>query len=247
MKITILTIFPEMFEGFLNTSIIKKARLRGCVDIRIVDFRQYTKDKHNRVDDYPFGGGNGMVLMCQPLLDCLKEVRSADSHVILMDPAGATFSQKKAHELAAREDLILICGHYEGYDARIAGYADEEISIGDYVLTGGELASMVITDAITRLIDGVISEASTMEESFENGLLEYPQYTRPLVYDGLEVPEVLLSGHHENIRKYRLYESLKKTYLRRPDLLAEYQLSKEEEKILAAIKSEEEDEGKKPE
>lgn len=236
MKITILTIFPEMFEGFLNTSIIKKARLKNLVDIQIADFRSYTQDKHNRVDDYPFGGGNGMVLMCQPLLDCLKDHRDENSHVVLMNPSGEKFTQKKAHELKERDNIILVCGHYEGYDARISSYVDEELSIGDYILTGGELASMVITDAVVRLVEGVISEGSTEEETFENDLLEYPQYTRPVDYEGLTVPEVLLSGHHENIRKYRLYESLKKTYLQRPDLLEKHQFTDEERKMLEEIK-----------
>ena len=238
MKITILTIFPEMFEDFLNTSIIKKARLKNIVDIQVADFRQFTADKHNRVDDYPFGGGNGMVLMCQPLLDCLKTVRSENSHVVLMNPSGQTFTQKKAHELRRHEDLILVCGHYEGYDARISNYVVEEISIGDFILTGGELAAMVITDAVTRLVDGVISEGSTVEETFENDLLEYPQYTRPVVYDGQEVPEVLLSGHHEKIRRWRLYESLRKTWLQRPDLLEKHQFTDEEREMLEDIKAE---------
>ncbi len=238
MKITILTIFPEMFDGFLNTSIIKKARLKNLVDIQVVDFRSYTSDKHNRVDDYPFGGGSGMVLMCQPLLDCLKDVKTSKSHTILMNPSGQQFNQSKAHNLKKEDDIILICGHYEGYDARISNYVDEELSIGDYILTGGELASMVITDAIVRLVDGVIAEGSTVEETFENDLLEYPQYTKPVVYDGLEVPEVLLSGHHENIRKYRLYESLKKTYMNRKDLLERHQFTTEEQQMLEKIKEE---------
>lgn len=236
MRITILTIFPEMFEGFLNTSIIKKARLKNIVDIEVADFRQFTKDKHNRVDEYPFGGGQGMVLMCQPILDCLNSVKTEKSHVILMNPTGATFNQKKAHELLKQEDIIIICGHYEGYDARISDYVDEEISIGDYILTGGELGAMVVTDAITRLVGGVITAESTVDETFENGLLEYPQYTKPVEYDGKKVPDVLLSGHHENIRKYRLYESLKKTYLLRPDLLENRNFTVEEERMLDDIK-----------
>ncbi len=239
MRITILTIFPEMFEGFLNTSIIKKARLKNLVDIQVVDFRQYTNDKHNRVDEYPFGGGQGMILMCQPLLDCLKDNKKENSHVILMNPSGETYNQAKAHELEnSYEDIILICGHYEGYDARISDYVDEEISIGDYILTGGELGAMVVTDSIVRLVDGVINKDSITDESFENDLLEYPQYTRPVEYDGKQVPEVLLSGHHENIRKYRLYESLKKTYLLRADLLEKHQFTSEEEKMLEEIKLE---------
>ena len=238
MRITIMTIFPEMFEGFLNTSIIKKARLKNIVDIEVADFRQYTLDKHNRVDEYPFGGGQGMVLMCQPILDCLNDVRKENSHVILMNPSGTTFTQAKAHQLLDHEDIVIICGHYEGYDARISDYVDEEISIGDYILTGGELGAMVVTDAVTRLVEGVISADSTRDETFENGLLEYPQYTKPVEYEGKKVPDVLLSGHHENIRKFRLYESLKKTYLQRPDLLENREFTAEEEKMLRQIREE---------
>ena len=236
MRITILTIFPEMFDGFLNTSIIKKARLKGLAEIDVVDFRQYTADKHNRVDEYPYGGGQGMVLMCQPVLDCLKAVRRENSHVVMMDPAGKTFNQKMAHQLLEKEDVIIICGHYEGFDARISEYADESISIGDYILTGGELGAMVVTDAITRLVKGVIAEDSTVYETFEDDLLEYPQYTRPVDYEGKMVPEVLLSGHHENIRKFRLYESLKKTYLNRPDLLENRKFTEEEAMMLEDIR-----------
>ena len=238
MRITIMTIFPEMFEGFLNTSIIKKARLKNIVDIQVADFRQFTKDKHNRVDEYPFGGGQGMVLMCQPIVDCLNTVRTEKSHVILMNPTGKTFDQKKAHELLEKEDIVIICGHYEGYDARISDYVDEEISIGDYILTGGELGAMVITDAVTRLVEGVITAESTVDETFENGLLEYPQYTRPVDFEGKVVPEVLLSGHHENIRKFRLYESLKKTLINRPDLLKNRELTDEEARMLEDIRIE---------
>ncbi len=238
-KITILTIFPEMFTGFLNTSIIKKARLKQLADISAVDFRTYTKDKHNRVDDYPFGGGQGMVLMCQPLLDALKDVRSQTSHVVLMDPAGAVFNQAKAHQLQDDyDDLIIMCGHYEGYDYRISQYADELISIGDFILTGGEIGAMVLTDAVTRLIPGVITDESTMFESFEDGLLEYPQYTRPENYEGCPVPEVLLSGHHENIRQWRLYQSLKRTWQIRPDLLENRVFSKEEAAMMQKIRAE---------
>ena len=238
MRITIMTIFPEMFEGFLNTSIIKKARLKNIVDIQVADFRQFTKDKHNRVDEYPFGGGQGMVLMCQPIVDCLNAVKTEKSHVILMNPTGKTFDQKKAHELLEKEDIVIICGHYEGYDARISDYVDEEISIGDYILTGGELGAMVITDAVTRLVEGVITAESTVDETFENGLLEYPQYTRPVDFEGKVVPEVLLSGHHENIRKFRLYESLKKTLINRPDLLENRELTDEEARMLEDIRIE---------
>lgn len=240
MKITILTIFPEMFEGFLNTSIIKKAILKEIVDIKVVDFRKFTLDKHNRVDDYPFGGGQGMILMCQPIVDCLKSVKTGNDYVVLMDPTGEKLNQEvvhKYHERLELEDkhLIFICGHYEGFDNRIYDYIDAKLSIGDYILTGGELASMVLTDAIVRLVDGVITKESHEDESFEDGLLEYPQYTHPVEYDGKKVPDVLISGHHENIRKYRLYESLKRTYELRKDLLENRPLNKEEEKMIKEI------------
>ena len=241
MKITILTLFPEMFDGFLNTSIIKKARLKGLADIEAIDIRNFTEDKHNRVDEYPFGGGQGMIMKCQPVLDCLKSVRQPGSKVLLMAPTGQTFCQAKARELVKEEHLIFLCGHYEGFDARIREYVDEEISIGDYVLTGGELASMVISDAVTRLVPGVITEESHLDESFENGLLEYPQYTRPVEYDGLCVPDVLLSGHHENIRKFRLKESLRLTLQVRPELLEHRDFTKEERKLLDQVLMEEQE------
>ncbi len=236
MKIDILSLFPEMFDGFIHSSIIKRAIEKGNVEIYIHDFRTFAKDKHHHVDDYPYGGGQGMVLMCQPLLDCLKTIRTEDSLVILMCPTGRTFNQQMAYDLTHYQHLIIICGHYEGFDERIRDYCDMEISIGDYVLTGGELGSMVISDAIIRLLDGTINQASHEDDSFASGLLEYPQYTRPVEYDGKQVPEVLLSGHHENIRKWRLYQSLLKTYERRPDLLEKKNLTEEETQILAKIK-----------
>ena len=238
MRIRILTIFPEMFDGFLNTSIIKKARLKNLIDIEVVDFRAYSKDHSHRVDDYPYGGGAGMVLMCQPVLDALKEHSDERSYIMLTSPTGKVFNQKMAHELMEKDDIVIICGHYEGYDARIYDYVNQQVSIGDYILTGGELPAMVITDTLTRLVDGVIAADSIVDESFENGLLEYNQYTRPEEYDGKKVPEVLLSGHHENIRKYRLRESLKLTYLNRPDLLENRVMSREEEQMLEDIKLE---------
>lgn len=238
MKIKILTIFPEMFRDFINTSIIKRAIQREFVEIEVIDFRNYSKDKSKRVDDYPYGGGAGMVLMCQPILDCLKDVRNQNSFVLLTSPEGVKFNQTIAKQWSKKEEIIIICGHYEGYDGRIYDYVDQEVSVGDYILTGGELPAMIITDAITRLLRGVISDESTLEESFENDLLEYRQYTRPENYEGMKVPEVLLSGHHENIRKYRLKEQLKQTYLRRPDLLEKHIFTKEEEKMMREIKNE---------
>ncbi|CAM3585645.1 tRNA (guanosine(37)-N1)-methyltransferase TrmD [Erysipelothrix urinaevulpis] len=236
MKISILTLFPDMFTGFIETSIIKKARLKDLVELNIVDMRAFTEDKHNRVDDYPFGGGAGLVLMCQPVLDALKSVRTKDSKVILLSPQGPTLNQAMAYDLSEEKDLVLICGHYEGFDERIRDYIDMELSIGDYVLTGGEVAAMVVSDAIIRLVDGVITQESHEDDSFSNGLLEYPHYTRPRVYEGKEVPEVLLSGHHENIRQFRLEKSLEKTLMNRPDLLEGRDFTKEEQKIMEKLK-----------
>ena len=219
MKIDILTIFPSMFDGFLNTSIIKRAREKGFVDIQIHDIRSYSTDAHKRVDDYGYGGGRGMVLMPQPIFDAVDDIKTDDSLVILMTPQGKQYKQKFAYDLSRKKHLILICGHYEGFDERIRSLADIEISIGDYVLTGGELASMVVTDSIVRLIDGVIEKESHLNDSFNNNLLDYPVYTKPANFRGMKVPDVLLSGHHANIEKFRKEAALKKTTIRRPDLL----------------------------
>ncbi|MEG0077177.1 tRNA (guanosine(37)-N1)-methyltransferase TrmD [Anaerorhabdus sp.] len=238
MRISILTLFPEMFDGFINTSIIARAIKQEKVTIECINIRDFTLDKHNHVDDTPFGGGRGMVMMCQPVLDALQSVRTSDSKVYLLAAAGETFNQKKARSFVNVKHLILICGHYEGLDARIYDEVDGLISIGDYILTGGELASMIIADAVIRLLEGVIVEESHLDESFENGLLEYPHYTKPVEYNGKKVPDVLLSGHHENIRKYRLKESLRNTYINRPDLLSNREYTKEEYKLLDEIKDE---------
>lgn len=237
MKITILTLFPEMFDGFVNTSIIARAITSKKVEIECINIRDFSVDKHHHVDDTPFGGGQGMVMMCQPVLDALASVRQDNSKVLLMAPSGLQFNQQVAREISHENHLIIICGHYEGLDARIYDEVDELVSIGDYVLTGGELASMVISDAIIRLLDGVITEDSHLDESFENGLLEYPQYTKPASYKGKDVPEVLLSGHHENIRKWRLKESIRNTLINRPDLLEHREWTKEERRYLDDIKS----------
>lgn len=236
MKIDILTLFPEMFDGFLNTSIIKRAIDKQLVDITLHNFREYTLDKHKHVDDYPYGGGQGMVLMCQPIIDCLKAICDEDALVILMSPQGITLKHQVATSLSLSNHLIIICGHYEGFDERIRDYVDLELSIGDYVLTGGELGSMVVCDAVIRLLDGAIRKESHDDDSFAQGLLEYPQYTRPVEFDGNRVPDVLLSGHHQNIANWRKYQSLKKTYLKRPDLLENYNFSEEELKMLNEIK-----------
>lgn len=220
MKIDILTLFPNMFDGVFQESIIKRAIDEKKVEINLINFRDYTNDPHNKVDDTPYGGGAGMVLMCQPIFDCVKSIRTEDSKVILMTPDGIPYKQKMAYDLSNEKHLIIICGHYEGFDERIRSICDLEVSIGDYVLTGGEVPAMVLVDSITRLLPGVIREDSHLEDSFnENYLLDYPTYTKPRVYEGMEVPEVLLSGDHKKINEYRYNESLKRTEERRPDLL----------------------------
>lgn len=218
MKIDILTLFPNMFENVFNESIIKRAVDKKLVDIKIHDIRDYTTDKHNRVDDYAFGGGKGMVLMPEPVYNAIEDVKTKDSIVIMMTPQGKTYNQKMAYQFSKQKHIIILCGHYEGFDERIRTLADMEISIGDYILTGGELASMVVSDSVIRLIDDVITKESSENESFETNLLDYPVYTKPVDFRGLKVPEVLLSGHHENIRKWRLEQQIKRTKERRPDL-----------------------------
>lgn len=241
MKITILTLFPEMYENFLNTSIIGRSIQRGILEVELVNIRDFAQDKFKHVDDTPFGGGAGMVMKCQPVLDALDSVKAADSYTIMMNPSGTPYSQKKAHELSSKDHLILLCGHYEGLDARINTHCDELISIGDYVLTGGELASMVIVDSITRLLKGSIKQESYEDESYEQGLLEYPQYTQPADYKGDKVPEVLLSGNHAKIKEYRLLQSLLLTRKQRPDLFEKYALSKQEKKLLEKYDAEHEE------
>ncbi len=236
MRIDILTLFPDMFEGFLKTSIIKRALEAHVAQVYLHDFREFASNKHKKVDDYPYGGGQGMVLMCQPIIDCLKTLTTPESLVILMSPQGRTLKQSYSEELSKQKHLIFICGHYEGFDERIRDYVDVELSIGDFVLTGGELASMVVCDSVIRLLEGAIRDESHEDDSFSDGLLEYPQYTRPYEYDGNTVPDVLMSGHHENIRKWRLEQSLLKTYRKRPDLLVDRQFTQEEAEILKKIK-----------
>lgn len=219
MKIDILTLFPNMFDGFISESIIKRAINKQKVEIRIHNIRDYTLDPHNRVDDYPFGGGEGMVLMPDPIFRAVDAIKDDDSFVILLTPQGKVYKQKLAYELSLKKHIIIICGHYEGFDERIRSLADMELSIGDYILTGGELASMVITDSIVRLIDGVIMKESHINDSFKDNLLDYPVYTKPYEYRGMKVPDVLLSGNHQNINKWRHDEQVKRTMERRPDLL----------------------------
>ena len=219
MKIDVLTLFPNMFDGFLNESIIKRAIDSNKVIINIHNIRDYSKDKHKKVDDYGFGGGKGMVLMPQPIFDAVESIRDEESMVILLTPQGKQYNQVLASKLSKEKHLIFICGHYEGFDERIRTLADMEISIGDYVLTGGEIPSMAITDSIVRLLDGVIQEESHEKDSFQDNLLDYPVYTKPVDFRGMKVPDVLLSGHHANINKWRYEQQLKRTESRRPDLL----------------------------
>ena len=219
MKIDILTLFPHMFDGFLNESIIKRAIDDNKVFINVHDIRAYSKDKHKKVDDYGYGGGQGMVLMPQPIFDAVDDLKEENSKVILLTPQGKQYNQSIAYDLTLEKHLIIICGHYEGFDERIRSLADIEISIGDYVLTGGELASMVITDSVVRLLDGVINKDSHTYDSFHDNLLDYPVYTKPANFRGMLVPDVLLSGHHEKINDWRKHEQIKRTKERRPDLL----------------------------
>lgn len=238
MRFDILTIFPGMFDAVLGESIIGRARSEGIVEINAIDIRNYSKDKHRKVDDYPYGGGGGMVMMAQPIYDAYQAiVKDLDykPKVIYMSPQGKILNQQLVNELRGNKHLILLCGHYEGVDERIIEeIVDEEISIGDYVLTGGELPAMVLIDAITRTLPGVLSsEESYTEESHYNGMLEYPQYTRPYEFKGRLVPDVLLSGHHANIKKWRRQQSLIRTYKKRPDLFEKLNLTEEDRKLLS--------------
>lgn len=235
MKISILTMFPGMFDSFLQGPVLQRALRKESLQIEIVDIKEFAPGSFRHIDDSPFGGGAGMVMRCQPVLDALKSVKDEKSLSAAMSPAGRLFDQKTARRYAQLDHLILLCGHYEGMDERIYRHVDEEISIGDYILTGGEIAAMAVSDAVIRLLPGAIRGESTSEESFENGLLEYPQYTQPAVYEGEAVPEVLLSGNHEKIRKWRLRESLKRTLTRRPDLLEGREMSAEEADIIAEL------------
>ncbi len=244
MRVDIISLFPEMFEGPFGHSIIKRAREAGLLTIEVTNPRDFAYDKHKIVDDYPFGGGAGMVMKPEPLFRAVASVRENRSQlkrrVVLMCPGGAALTQSKVLELAGYEQLILVCGHYEGVDERVRLHlVDEVVSIGDYVLTGGELPAMVLTDAVARMLPGVLgSSSSAPHDSFYDGLLEHPQYTRPREFEGMEVPEVLVSGDHAKIERWRRKESLKNTLERRPDLLTGREFSKEDAKLLAEIKSE---------
>lgn len=239
MKISILTIFPQMFESVLNTSILGRAREAGLLNVQCVDIRPYSDKKHQNTDDYPFGGGAGMVMMAQPIADAMADVTKPpfSGRRIYLGPRGKTFTQAKARELANESELVLLCGHYEGIDQRVLDACiDEEISIGDYILTGGELAAMVLVDCVARLIPGVLgSDESPEEESFSDGLLEYPQYTRPREWEGAVVPDVLLNGDHAKIKAWRRQQSLLATKKFRPDLLEKAELTKADRKFLQEL------------
>ncbi|BFL78782.1 tRNA (guanosine(37)-N1)-methyltransferase TrmD [Staphylococcus hominis subsp. novobiosepticus] len=240
MKIDYLTLFPEMFDGVLNHSILKRAQDKNIIEVNTVNFRDYAENKHNQVDDYPYGGGQGMVLKPEPVFNAMKDLKHTDkTRVILMCPQGRPFSQAIAEELSEAEHIVIICGHYEGYDERIReNLVTDEISMGDYVLTGGELPAMTMTDAIVRLIPGVLgNEQSHQDDSFSDGLLEFPQYTRPREYKGMTVPDVLLSGNHANIEKWRHEQKLIRTLHKRPDLLEKYQLSDRDKEFLESYKN----------
>jgi len=222
MKISILTLFPHMFDGFLNESIIKRAIEKEKVEIEIINFRDFSKLNNNQVDDTPYGGGAGMVLMCEPIFDAIESIKTEDSIVIMMTPDGKTYNQTFAKSLTTKKHIILLCGHYEGFDERIKTIVDMEISIGDFILTGGEIPAMAITDSIVRLLDGVINKESLDSESFEDKLLDYPVYTKPADFRGLKVPEVLISGNHKLIDEWRKNARIEKTKNRRSDLMGDY-------------------------
>lgn len=238
MKFDVLTLFPEMFEP-LKQSIIKRATESEIININLVNIRDFSENKHNKVDDTPYGGGAGMLMKPDVVDRAYESVKSEKSKVIYLSPQGKTLNQKIVKDLSQEEHLILLCGHYEGIDQRVIDkIVDEEISIGDYVLTGGEIPAMVLIDSVSRYVDGVISNESTDEESFSNGCLEYPQYTRPEVFDGMKVPDVLISGHHENIRKWRRLKSLENTFRKRPDMLENIVLTDKEKDYIQSLKKE---------
>jgi tRNA (guanine37-N1)-methyltransferase len=241
MQIDLLTLFPEFFRSPLSQSMLQRAQGQGAVSYRVINLRDFTRDRHQVTDDRPFGGGPGMVMKIEPLVAAIRAVRQEDpgTRVILLSPSGAVFNQARARELADRSHLLLICGHYEGVDARLHFYIDEELSIGDYILTGGEIPALIVLDAVTRLRPGVLGgEGATEEESFQAGLLEYPHYTRPREFEGHAVPEVLLAGDHQRIAQWRRRQALARTVARRPDLLAKAVLSKEDREFITSLAQE---------
>ncbi len=237
MNITILTLFPEMFEGFATNSIMKRALGKGVATLNVVNIRDYTKDKYGRTDTPPVGGGAGLIEKCQPIVDALKANKKEDSHVILMSPRGHRYDQKTAQKYSKLNDLVIICGHYEGIDERVNSYCDELVSIGDYVLTGGEIPAMAISDSVIRLLDGAITKESLTDESFNNDLLEYPQYTEPYDYEGMTIPDILYCGNHQAIEKWRRKQSLYLTKKYRPDLFEKIELTKQDKKLLVELES----------
>ncbi len=247
MRFDVLTLFPNMFQAVLGESIIGRAWKNEIINIYLHNIRDFSEDKHKRVDDYPYGGGLGMIMQCQPIFSALEYVQNkigTKPHVLLMSPQGKTFNQSKAKSLLNFNNIAIICGHYEGVDERVVdALVDDEISLGDFILTGGEIAAMAVIDSVSRLIPGVLKdEESHSIETFSENLLEYPQYTRPAEFMGMKVPEILLSGHHENIEKWRRYQSIERTYVKRPELLKKALLSREEKEMLNFIAKEELDE-----
>ena len=244
MRISILTVCPELFGSFLQSHEVKRAAERSGAEVEVIDIREFAPGSFRHIDDSPYGGGRGMVLRCQPVADAVEAVKECGKNIsvrtVLLSPAGTVYDQKKARELAAQDHLILVCGHYEGFDARIYPLADELISVGDYILTGGELPAMAVADSVLRLLEGNLKEGSDGEESFEDGLLEYPQYTKPAEFRGQKVPKVLLSGDHEAVRKWRLKAALKETMERRPDLLEGRNFTEEEKALLRELEEQQE-------
>lgn len=241
MKITILTLFPSQFDGFMSNSIIKRAIAKGCVSVEIVDIRSFTKDKYGRTDTPPIGGGAGLIEKCQPIVDALKSVQDEKSHTVLFSARGSTYNEAKAKSFAKLDHLILVCGHYEGIDERVNKYVDELVSVGDYILTGGEIPAMAVSDSVIRLLDGAIASESLVDESFNQPLLEYPQYTEPADYEGDKVPDILYTGDHKAIDKWRRKQSLALTRKYRPDLFKKLELTKQDRKLLEEL-----DEGETP-
>lgn len=236
MKFDVLTLFPEIIQNYCSYSIMKRAKEADIISVNTVNPRDYTLDKHKKVDDTPYGGGSGMVMKPDVVYEAYKSVKDENAKVIYMSPQGKVLNQNKVIELSKEKHLIILCGHYEGIDQRVIDkIVDEEISIGNYVLTGGELPAMVLIDSVSRYVDGVLNEGSTIEESFSQGILEYPQYTRPEIFEEINVPEILQSGHHENINKWRKKQALKNTYYKRPELLKNVDLSEEDKKYLEEL------------
>lgn len=237
MKIKIMTLFPNFYDAFLNSSIIGRAISKGLVEFELINIRDYSLDKNHRVDDHPIGGGAGLIMRLEPLVDCLRANTNDKTHKILMGPKGHTFTQKDAIRLSKMDEICLICGHYEGVDCRFEDYVDEEMSIGDFVLTGGEIPAMAIADSVVRLLKGAIAEDSTKEESFNSSLLEYPQYTYPKEYEGKKIPEILFCGNHQVVEEYHRKEALRETFKHRPDLLESLLYTKKDVQYLKEIKS----------